>query len=374
MHPHAVPPNQKGKPWPAYFLVRTTGEVVPLIAVDELPPGTDLVGVPRSLDLEDTIGMLNLGLQRSSSVFYQIVKVEGKSKVEGSAKVIKPATEIPSSGSERTLPKSSTTPTSTLPSTPKARVTSTSISPSANSTVHQTQTQPQTSAQARPQTQLCRHWCHHGICKWGQQCRYRHIMPMSTSGLQEVGLSDWPLWFRRMNPGYFAAEALNLSASGYASGAGRVGGGARGRRGAWTTGCLSAGGNGGACCGVLHGPGGVGRERVREKERERVRDEKVVGSAKEMERGAGRVLKSEALGEQIIARLRGMSKEHAAAKEKVAEKVGDRLSSSSLVERAAARDTKSWEEESDDGGDAESESSVDEKAEVGKGKAKLVDV
>lgn len=88
MHPHAVPPNQKGKPWPAYFLVRTTGEVVPLIAVDELPPGTDLVGVPRSLDLEDTIGMLNLGLQRSSSVFYQIVKVEGKSKVEGSAKVM----------------------------------------------------------------------------------------------------------------------------------------------------------------------------------------------------------------------------------------------------------------------------------------------
>jgi hypothetical protein len=52
--------------------------VVPLIAVDELPPGTELKGVPRCLDLEDTIGMLNLGLQRGSGSFYEIVKVEEK--------------------------------------------------------------------------------------------------------------------------------------------------------------------------------------------------------------------------------------------------------------------------------------------------------
>ena len=70
--------SENGKPWPSYFLVRTTGEVVPLIAVDELPHGTDLDGVPRSLDLEDTIGMLNLGLQRSSGLFYQVVKREEK--------------------------------------------------------------------------------------------------------------------------------------------------------------------------------------------------------------------------------------------------------------------------------------------------------
>lgn len=77
--------SEKGKPWPGYFLVRTTGEVVPLVAVDELPRGTDLDGVPRSLDLEDTIGMLNLGLQRSSGSFYQIVKREEKK--EGSAEL-----------------------------------------------------------------------------------------------------------------------------------------------------------------------------------------------------------------------------------------------------------------------------------------------
>jgi hypothetical protein len=73
--PHNSASN-KVKPWPAYFIVRTSGEVVPLIGVDELPVGTDLIGVPRALDLEDTIGMLNLGIQRSSEAFYRIVQHE----------------------------------------------------------------------------------------------------------------------------------------------------------------------------------------------------------------------------------------------------------------------------------------------------------
>lgn len=74
-YPHNTASNT-AKPWPAYFIVRTSGEVVPLIGVDELPIGTDLVGVPRALDLEDTIGMLNLGIQRSSEAFYQIAQQE----------------------------------------------------------------------------------------------------------------------------------------------------------------------------------------------------------------------------------------------------------------------------------------------------------
>lgn len=59
---------------PTYFLVRTTGEVVPLVAVDELPLGYDLAGVPRSIELEDTVGMLNLGLQKWSGAFYAIAE------------------------------------------------------------------------------------------------------------------------------------------------------------------------------------------------------------------------------------------------------------------------------------------------------------
>ena len=72
MPPRIIEPSHGRKPWPSYFLVRTTGEVVPLIAVDELPPGTNLINVPRTLELEATKGMLNLGLQRSSGNYYQI--------------------------------------------------------------------------------------------------------------------------------------------------------------------------------------------------------------------------------------------------------------------------------------------------------------
>lgn len=80
MSPLPVDVHQKGKPWPGYFLVRTTGEVVPLIAVDELPPSIEFVGVPRSLDLEETIGMLNLGLQKGTGCFYQIVQEQESKK------------------------------------------------------------------------------------------------------------------------------------------------------------------------------------------------------------------------------------------------------------------------------------------------------
>jgi len=78
--------TSRGKLWPKFFLVRKkgeSGEVVPLIAVDELPPTCNLVGIPRTLDLEETIGMLNLGSQPSCGEFYQIIQ-ESKSTGPGS--------------------------------------------------------------------------------------------------------------------------------------------------------------------------------------------------------------------------------------------------------------------------------------------------
>lgn len=41
----------------------------------------------------------------------------------------------------------------------------------------------------------CRHWCHHGTCKWGLNCRHEHTMPTTLEGLQEVGLKNFPSWF-----------------------------------------------------------------------------------------------------------------------------------------------------------------------------------
>ncbi|EKD13141.1 zinc finger DNA-binding protein [Drepanopeziza brunnea f. sp. 'multigermtubi' MB_m1] len=367
MHPDHIPSSQKGKPWPAYFIVRTTGEVVPLIAVDELPVGTDIIGVPRKIDLENTIGMLNLGLQRSSGACYQLLHPqELKNQAAGVSKVVVyvPAPEVSAKASiDKAAQLTSRSKQTAIPSPP--------TTPARN---HE---QPPPPAPPPPPTTatttLCRHWCHHGICKWGQQCRYRHIMPMSNSGLQEVGLSDWPAWFRRMNPGYFAAENPDLSRG--AAGNDRA---PRSRRppppGAKV--CGSLGGNGGACCGVLHGPGG-GRERMRPRERERERER--VGGRDRVQRGGGRVVKGEELGEQIIARLRSVAAREdqgkgAAVVEK--ERKKKELSSCALVERAAARDTRGWEEESEESGDEDGQSAAGEEEKGGKvaRTGKLVDV
>ncbi|KAK8042101.1 hypothetical protein PG993_006624 [Apiospora rasikravindrae] len=42
----------------------------------------------------------------------------------------------------------------------------------------------------------CRHWCHHGSCKYGPDCRYEHEMPRTHEKLREVGLADWPNWYK----------------------------------------------------------------------------------------------------------------------------------------------------------------------------------
>ncbi|KAI8632237.1 hypothetical protein F5Y19DRAFT_355953 [Xylariaceae sp. FL1651] len=41
----------------------------------------------------------------------------------------------------------------------------------------------------------CRHWCHHGKCKWNEACRYRHEMPRTVRELREVGLAGFPGWW-----------------------------------------------------------------------------------------------------------------------------------------------------------------------------------
>ncbi|CZR62051.1 uncharacterized protein PAC_11948 [Phialocephala subalpina] len=321
MPPSPLESSQKGQPWPGYFLVRTTGEVVPLIAVDELPPGIELVDIPRSLGLEETIGMLNLGLQRSTGSHYQIVSDDDTSDGHHSLSTkAKQAifTTLPLKPPPKSVPAArTTTPTSTPPSTLKA--TSTIRAGVSN---------------MESQTVLCRHWCRHGVCKWGQQCRYRHIMPMTLQGLQEVGLADWPAWYRKLNPGYFVNEAQGPGTS-----TGR-GSGAR------TRACTAGGGHGGACCGALHG----GRS-----------ERRVAGNRGVIERGI-KYSKSEELGEQIIARLRGMAKD---GKANAGEK------GNVMIERAAARDTKNWEDENEDSDDCASEPEVQHVEEV---KGKLVDV
>jgi hypothetical protein len=133
-------------------------------------------------------------------------------------------------------------------------------------------------------------------------------MPMTLSGLQEVGLSDWPAWYSSLNPGYFADGSVSLRA-----------GGRRQRANA----CA---GNG--CCGpaldsglarTRIGWGGTGGGRKEERETD------------------------EELGEQVLRRLRSMPREETG---KGTPERRDLVSRNVLLERAAVKDTKDWEEES----------------------------
>lgn len=139
-------------------------------------------------------------------------------------------------------------------------------------------------------------------------------MPMTLQGLQEVGLVDWPSWYRRLNPGYFANE---VQAAGKKS---------------RTRACAAGAGHGGACCGSLHG--GTSERRVGGHSRG------------PKERGAARASKTDELGQQIIARLRGMSREVLAS-------AGEK--GNVMIEKAAARVTRNWEDESNDSTDGTAE-------------------
>ncbi|RYO91327.1 hypothetical protein DL766_002002 [Monosporascus sp. MC13-8B] len=47
-----------------------------------------------------------------------------------------------------------------------------------------------------PTSVYCRHWCHHGRCRWQGACWYAHAMPSTAEGLRGVGLGDYPAWWR----------------------------------------------------------------------------------------------------------------------------------------------------------------------------------
>ncbi|KAM3152683.1 hypothetical protein ABEW05_006897 [Botrytis cinerea] len=206
-------PASTQAPRPGYFIVRKTGQVVPLVAVDELPPGVDLIGVPRNLDLVETGGMLNLGLQGEAPPgtvggggFYGLVGLEADEEsdeyededgVMGSSG---PDTAVPSPLS---LPIRSSTLNTAINT--KSRATKSHSSPGLSTSIHApSRNATSTLGTQQGQQQTCRHWCtHNRRCKWAENCRYKHEMPRTRFELSLIGLSDWPGWFKAENPGFF---------------------------------------------------------------------------------------------------------------------------------------------------------------------------
>lgn len=57
----------------------------------------------------------------------------------------------------------------------------------------------------------CRHWVHHGTCKWGPYCRFAHAMPATAAGLADVGLREFPAWWTAAVVGGLASSGPSSS-------------------------------------------------------------------------------------------------------------------------------------------------------------------
>ena len=169
---------------------------------------------------------------------------------------------------------------------------------------------------------------------------------MTIPGLQEVGLGDWPTWYRSLNSGYFVSESMKRRKE-------RLNREVMRQTNRMIEEERSAPG--------LQGTGGGRGERLRANRRPRAP-----------------LVKRQDLGEQIIARLRGMSgalKVEQVEKMVAARKAAGLNTPSALIERAAARDTKDWEEENGVAGDdKDSDVSVGTESKAQMAKGKLVDV
>ncbi|RGP74349.1 transcription factor [Fusarium longipes] len=226
-------------PKPEFFLIRPgaekitpTGRVivqpataVPLIPVDLLPEWVEVVGVPRSLSAEETKDMGNLGVVHEEQHTYRLQfdpisedevcasnEAEEENHLESATN---PGVNVRGSlgsyessheGHQSTAFKS----IPARPSTPQIKLKAPQgLSSSCHNPENKQQSsQPKPAPQKEPSPnptnntsstpQLpspCRHWCHHGVCKWGLDCHYEHIMPTSPAGLTEVGLSKFPDWW-----------------------------------------------------------------------------------------------------------------------------------------------------------------------------------
>ncbi|GAB1310155.1 hypothetical protein MFIFM68171_00365 [Madurella fahalii] len=245
-------------PRPCFFIVRPNvkrqtgqgqvqtipGPIVPVIAVDELPEWLDIVGVPRELSIEDTIGLCNLGTASKSNVSYAINishRAPAAGMSAGKAVEVRPAAQVdpgprqavPSyTAPEPHVPAATNTITTAAPSLSTSATThpaermkshwseaparqraggvgglSKSIhrqhhlaAPGPSSLPAAAQPGPQPAPdQSPPAPEYCRHWCHHGTCKGGLQCRYVHAMPTTAEELVEVGLAEIPAWWVLLN-------------------------------------------------------------------------------------------------------------------------------------------------------------------------------
>lgn len=226
---------------PQFWVLRPqTNTMVPLIAVDELPPTITIRGVPRSLEAKDLTGMTMAGSADSRHRTH-IVDMPN----EALANHTPPSGYLTGLGLQDSAfaipayPSRSTVNTNILPQPPKAYgiseqmpshikspVTGNSVPVTSFAVPYRVDRNPgpnplppwQDSSsiplKAAPGVkEYCSFWLRKGECDYAQQgCLYKHEMPLDRAVLERLGHRDIPKWYREKHGlGSFLAFGSGVS-------------------------------------------------------------------------------------------------------------------------------------------------------------------
>ena len=214
---------------PQFWVLRQqTNTMVPLIAVDELPPTINIRGVPRALEAKDLIGMTCAGSAESHHRTY-IVDMPNEPTASRAAKTDngRGLTDSVYANSDYNL--GPTTNPNIFPQPPKAYgileqmpshikspitgnqvpVSSFTSPPTFNAPLRVDRNPgpnplpPWQDSTAVPMRvapgvkEYCSYWLRCGECDYAQQgCLYKHEMPLDRDILERLGHRDIPKWYR----------------------------------------------------------------------------------------------------------------------------------------------------------------------------------
>lgn len=198
---------------PQFWVLRQNGSIVPLVAVDELPHNIRIEDVPRTMNVRDTVGMINIGEYPSRHRHHVVVDTNAASTRFVPPKLI----DTSSSDDETPAIAPQTKPANLVSVTsrsygirehPPSQQESMPADTSTNNTG-----KPFGAFESLPPWQntselgdrvlvpgkkvYCTHWMSTGECDYAQQgCLYKHEMPINLNLLNALGYQDIPKWYR----------------------------------------------------------------------------------------------------------------------------------------------------------------------------------
>ena len=216
---------------PLYFITRSNGKMVPLIALDELPGHVIIQGLSTNMTSFDTTGMTSLGLVPSRHRQYAVDVVTARPFTRSNAL---PSESATSSNSSTISPDANTAqcdltpranncgqtkdtfaanlayaiaeqaPATLLPSLPTSASSSRADRNAGPSQPVPLPDWKQTSVlppgPAPGVKKYCSYWMRNGECDYAQQgCLYLHEMPTDLRTLSGLGFRDIPRWYRELH-------------------------------------------------------------------------------------------------------------------------------------------------------------------------------